>query len=150
MADQSPNPMPEIQPEEPQLNGTAPPTQDIVMTDSTPQQPALSPAHAHPHAQPQPQPQPPPTLLHAQPSAPSPAPTPVAQPSASSRNSPHPTPQAPSQPIPHGSPTRVYLNQHVTPYLLEAMKHLATTEPEKPLKWLSEYLAHKSAEVEGS
>jgi COMPASS component SDC1 len=74
------------------------------------------------------------------------APTPTP---ASSRNSPHPPAQAPTQPIPHGSPTRVYLNQHVTPHLLEAMKHLATTEPEKPLKWLSEFLAGKSREIEG-
>jgi len=44
----------------------------------------------------------------------------------------------------------VYLNQHVTPHLLEAMKNLATLEPEKPLKWLSEYLAQKSAEIEGA
>jgi COMPASS component SDC1 len=43
----------------------------------------------------------------------------------------------------------VYLNQNVTPHLLEAMKHLATTEPEKPLKWLSEFLAQKSREIEG-
>jgi COMPASS component SDC1 len=43
----------------------------------------------------------------------------------------------------------VYLNQNVTPHLLEAMKHLATTEPEKPLKWLSEFLAMKSQEIEG-
>ncbi|KAJ4359352.1 hypothetical protein N0V95_002277 [Ascochyta clinopodiicola] len=53
------------------------------------------------------------------------------------------------EPIPHGSPTRVYLNQHVTPHLLEAMKHLAMNEPEKPLKFLSEFLAMKSAEIEG-
>jgi COMPASS component SDC1 len=51
--------------------------------------------------------------------------------------------------VPHGSPTRVYLNQRVTPHLLEAMKHLATAEPEKPLKWLSEFLAMKSEEIEG-
>jgi COMPASS component SDC1 len=43
----------------------------------------------------------------------------------------------------------VYLNQYVTPHLLEAMKHLATTEPDKPLKFLSEFLAQKSAELEG-
>ncbi|CAI6271750.1 unnamed protein product [Periconia digitata] len=77
-------------------------------------------------------------------------PTPAAAPTPT-RNSPHPsaTSQAPSQPYPHGSPTRVYLNQHVTPHLLEAMKHLAATEPEKPLKYLSEFLAQKSAELEG-
>lgn len=56
----------------------------------------------------------------------------------------------PTQPNPHGSPTRVYLNQNVTPYLLEGMKYLAVYEPDKPLKWLSEYLAKRSQEVEGS
>jgi len=30
------------------------------------------------------------------------------------------------------------------------MKHLAVYEPEKPLKWLSEFLEKKSKEVEGS
>jgi COMPASS component SDC1 len=57
--------------------------------------------------------------------------TPVAAPTpTTTRNSPHPSApsQAPTQPWPHGSPTRVYLNQHVTPHLLEAMKHLATNE----------------------
>ncbi|CAE7000444.1 Dpy-30 multi-domain protein [Pyrenophora teres f. teres] len=87
-------------------------------------------------------PPPPAPSAHTLPTAPAPTP-------ASSRNSPHPPAQAPTQPIPHGSPTRVYLNQHVTPHLLEAMKHLATTEPDKPLKWLSEFLANKSAEIEG-
>ncbi|KAF2800051.1 hypothetical protein K505DRAFT_293560 [Melanomma pulvis-pyrius CBS 109.77] len=79
---------------------------------------------------------------------PSPAPAPV---HTSTRNSPHPTaPQsAPLHANPHGSPTRVYLNQNVTPHLLEAMKHLVTTEPDKPLKWLSEFLAQKSLEIEG-
>ncbi|KAF2468039.1 uncharacterized protein BDR25DRAFT_232313, partial [Lindgomyces ingoldianus] len=72
--------------------------------------------------------------------------------STPTRNSPHPSapqPSAPTQPNPHGSPTRVYLNQNVTPHLLEAMKHLVTVEPDKPLKWLSEFLAQKSAEIEG-
>ena len=94
---------------------------------------------------PESQPAPTPTPV----SAATPTPAPVAP--ASSRNSPHPSAsqQAPTQPIPHGSPTRVYLNQHVTPYLLEAMKHLATNEPEKPLKFLSDFLATKSAEIEG-
>lgn len=58
-------------------------------------------------------------------SAPSPAP-----PSTSARNSPHPSgpAQAPVHATLHGAPTRRYLNEHVTPYLLEAMKHLATSE----------------------
>ena len=98
-----------------------------------------------PEAQQEAQPAPTPAPV----SAPTPTPAPAAP--ASSRNSPHPSApqQAPTQPIPHGSPTRVYLNQHVTPHLLEAMKHLATNEPEKPLKFLSEFLAMKSAEIEG-
>lgn len=67
------------------------------------------------------------------------------------RGSPHLTPSAapPSQPNPHGSSTRIYLNQNITPYLLEGMKYLAVYEPEKPLKWLSEFLERKSKEVEG-
>ncbi|RAR14985.1 compass complex subunit protein [Stemphylium lycopersici] len=116
--------------------------------------PATNPLSLQPTVQTQPptpsqtaqQPAPPsaPTLPISSINAPTPTP-------ASSRNSPHPsTAQAPTQPIPHGSPTRVYLNQHVTPHLLEAMKNLATLEPEKPLKWLSEYLAQKSAEIEGA
>jgi COMPASS component SDC1 len=44
---------------------------------------------------------------------------------------------------------RVYLNQKVTPYLLDGMKQLTVEEPEKPLKWLAEYLERKSREVEG-
>jgi COMPASS component SDC1 len=75
-----------------------------------------------------------------------------------------PTPQAPTQPVLqtavqsalqqitqpllHGSPTRVLLNSRVTPHVLEGIKHVATNEPEKPLKWLSEFLARKSEELE--
>ncbi|KAK0660972.1 COMPASS component SDC1 [Lasiodiplodia hormozganensis] len=54
----------------------------------------------------------------------------------------------PTQPNPHGSPTRVYLNQNVTPHLLEGMKRVALLEPEKPLKWLSDFLAERSKEYE--
>ncbi|KAF2459830.1 putative COMPASS complex subunit Sdc1 [Lineolata rhizophorae] len=57
---------------------------------------------------------------------------------------------APAQAMPHGSPTRVYLNTNVTPHLLEGMKLLAANEPEKPLKWLADFLAAKSKEVEGT
>lgn len=56
--------------------------------------------------------------------------------------------ELPTQPNPHGSQTRVYLNQNVTPHLLEGMKKLALLEPEKPLKWLSDFLAEKSREYE--
>ncbi|KAI8940089.1 hypothetical protein NX059_003807 [Plenodomus lindquistii] len=143
--------------EAPQTNGHAPQSTDIEMADSI-AQPELPTTTSTTTIAPQPSSAPdqqqPPPALQPQPSAPSPAPTPApaSLPApASSRNSPHPIaqPQAPTQPIPHGSPTRVYLNQNVTPYLLEAMKHLATTEPDKPLKWLSEFLAKKSAEIEG-
>ncbi|KAI1542055.1 Dpy-30 multi-domain protein [Pyrenophora tritici-repentis] len=109
------------------------PSTDVEMADSQPTTDSAAPS-----LQPTVQTQPPTPSQAPPPAAPSaptlptaPTPTP-----ASSRNSPHPPAQAPTQPIPHGSPTRVYLNQHVTPHLLEAMKHLATTEPDKPLKWL--------------
>ncbi|KAF2855471.1 hypothetical protein T440DRAFT_504127 [Plenodomus tracheiphilus IPT5] len=140
--------------EAPQTNGHTPQTTDVEMADSTtqPELPTDTTLPTRPDTTTAPEL--PPSTLPTQPSAPSPAPTqaPSSFPApASSRNSPHPSApaQAPTQPIPHGSPTRVYLNQNVTPHLLEAMKHLATTEPEKPLKWLSEFLARKSAEIEG-
>ncbi|OAL55746.1 hypothetical protein IQ07DRAFT_676007 [Pyrenochaeta sp. DS3sAY3a] len=177
MTEPSPNPAHEAAEPEPSLvNGDAmDDSADIVMADSSaaPQQiasPAVvppSPAQyqaqqlhalelqremqlqqqlqAQSQAQAQAQQQQQPAATPTPTPAPAPAPAPV-----SSRNSPHPsTQQVPTQPIPHGSSTRVYLNQNVTPHLLEAMKHLATTEPEKPLKWLSEFLAMKSAEIEG-
>lgn len=49
----------------------------------------------------------------------------------------------------HGSPTRVYMNTKVGPVLLEGMKWVAKHEPEKPLKWLSDFLAARSKEIEG-
>ncbi|KAF2132820.1 hypothetical protein P153DRAFT_393772 [Dothidotthia symphoricarpi CBS 119687] len=140
MAEPSSNPTPQIADPELQTttNGADVPPADVEMTDSAPTTEVL--------AQPQPTIAPPAPAPAPTPTIPAPTPAPV-----SSRNSPHPSApqQAPTQPIPHGSPTRIYLNQRVTPHLLEAMKHLATTEPDKPLKWLSEFLAQKSAEIEG-
>ncbi|KAH9879143.1 hypothetical protein J1614_002580 [Plenodomus biglobosus] len=140
----------------PQTNGHTLQTTDVEMTDSAaqPELPTAPIITAPTDAAAETQPETQPAAPQPQPLAPSPAPTPAptSLPApASSRNSPHPSAptQAPTQPIPHGSPTRVYLNQNVTPHLLEAMKHLATTEPDKPLKWLSEFLAQKSAEIEG-
>ncbi|KAF1839981.1 uncharacterized protein K460DRAFT_371939 [Cucurbitaria berberidis CBS 394.84] len=145
MTEPSPVPAPQTAETEPVLvNGLESQGVDVVMADSSAQH-QLSPNPTLTHA-PQPSLQP---SVSTQPPTPQPAPTPAPPAAASSRNSPLPTQQAPTQPIPHGSPTRVYLNQHVTPHLLEAMKHLATTEPDKPLKWLSEFLAMKSAEIEG-
>ncbi|KAF3034729.1 hypothetical protein E8E11_002556 [Didymella keratinophila] len=157
MAEPTPDAAPQVIGTEPTpiTNGTtATETADVTMADSTeapvaattevqPQTAALPEAHTE--SQPESQSAPTPAPVSA------PTPTPALAAPASSRNSPHPSgpQQAPTQPIPHGSPTRVYLNQHVTPHLLEAMKHLATNEPEKPLKFLSEFLAMKSAEIEG-
>ena len=58
-------------------------------------------------------------------------------------------PAKPEKPVAHGGPTRQYLNQMVTPHLLEGMKYLAVYEPEKPLSWLSDFLKERSKEVEG-
>ncbi|KAK3208567.1 hypothetical protein GRF29_77g1151832 [Pseudopithomyces chartarum] len=82
-------------------------------------------------------------------SAPLSAPSPVPA-STSARNSPHPSgpAQVPVHAMLHGAPARQYLNSHVTPHLLEGMKHLVTLEPEKPLEFLSKYLAQKSLELE--
>ncbi|OQN99422.1 hypothetical protein B0A48_14399 [Cryoendolithus antarcticus] len=83
------------------------------------------------------------------------------QPAASSTATP-PRPSAPptqqpsippppnAKPIPHGGPTRQYLNQNLTPHLLEGMKYIAMYEPEKPLLWLSEFLRDRSRELEGA
>ena len=54
------------------------------------------------------------------------------------------------KPVAHGGPTRQFLNQAITPHLLEGMKYLAMYEPDKPLLWLSEFLRDRSKEVEGS
>ena len=53
-------------------------------------------------------------------------------------------------PNPHGAPVRIYLNSKVTPHLLEGVKYIAAHEPEKPLKWLADFLQKKSEEVEGT
>src|ERR1700761_448524 len=75
---------------------------------------------------------------------------PVLSASATRPGSMPPQPAArPDKPVAHGGPTRQYLNQSVTPHLLEAMKYLAAYEPDKPLLWLSEFLRDRSKEVEG-
>ncbi|KAL1303659.1 hypothetical protein AAFC00_007014 [Neodothiora populina] len=101
-------------------------------------------------------PQPPPPQQSQQPTTtPATAPTsaaPVTARESSTRPSSIPPTSGiapPDRPSAHGSPTRVYLNQMVTPHLLEGMKYLAAYEPEKPLLWLSEFLAKRSAECEG-
>ncbi|CAD0085270.1 unnamed protein product [Aureobasidium vineae] len=54
----------------------------------------------------------------------------------------------PEQAREHGSTGRVYLNNLVT-YYLEGMKYLIFYRPEKPLKWMGEFLLKRSAEIEG-
>ncbi|KAK5727940.1 hypothetical protein LTR17_012363 [Elasticomyces elasticus] len=60
-----------------------------------------------------------------------------------------PPPPVRTQPVAHGGPTRQFLNQNITPHLLEGMKYVAMQEPDKPLLWLSEFLRDRSKEVEG-
>ncbi|KAI4729578.1 hypothetical protein E4T49_02703 [Aureobasidium sp. EXF-10728] len=48
----------------------------------------------------------------------------------------------------HGSEGRIYLN-NIAMYFMEGMKYCAHYEPEKPLKWMGEFLLKRSAEVEG-
>ena len=62
---------------------------------------------------------------------------------------PPPVTARPDKPVAHGGPTRQFLNQNITPHLLEGMKYLAVYEPEKPLLWLSEFLKDRSKEIEG-
>ena len=78
--------------------------------------------------------------------------TSIPQPSTASSST-NPTTLAappPSGPTPHGAPVRQYLNGKITPHLVDGMKWLAVHEPEKPLKWLAEFLAKRSEEVEGT
>lgn len=89
-----------------------------------------------------------PQVPHLQPLAPAPAPAPT-PPAPTTRPSSIPPAPIRTQPVAHGGPTRQYLNQHLTPHLLEGMKYLAMQEPDKPLLWLSEFLRDRSKEVEG-
>ncbi|RAO69292.1 uncharacterized protein BHQ10_005304 [Talaromyces amestolkiae] len=47
-----------------------------------------------------------------------------------------------------GAPARIYLNEKITPYLLDGLKDIAREQPQNPLKVLGEYLIKKSNEVE--
>ncbi|KAK5172014.1 uncharacterized protein LTR77_003651 [Saxophila tyrrhenica] len=129
---------------EPVANGSLPTDgQDVEMKEET-STPAASALHAVPD-------QPTTTTATDAMLAPAAAATPPAPSASATRpGSMPPQPVAkPDKPVAHGGPTRQYLNQNVTPHLLEAMKHLAAYEPEKPLLWLSEFLKDRSREVEG-
>ncbi|KAK6434088.1 hypothetical protein LTR95_009729 [Oleoguttula sp. CCFEE 5521] len=87
-------------------------------------------------------------LSTIQPAAPSTATPP--RPAAPPTQQPSIPPPPNTKPVPHGGPTRQYLNQNLTPHLLEGMKYIAMYEPEKPLLWLSEFLRDRSRELEGA
>ncbi|EDO19525.1 hypothetical protein Kpol_1018p57 [Vanderwaltozyma polyspora DSM 70294] len=46
-----------------------------------------------------------------------------------------------------GSKTRKYLNQHITPYLLNGMRMIAVEKPADPLRALGEYLIKQSDQL---
>lgn len=52
--------------------------------------------------------------------------------------------QVPPGALNTGAPTRQWLNEHVTPTLLEGMRLIAQEKPEDPLKFLGEFLISKS------
>ncbi|KAF2857308.1 hypothetical protein K470DRAFT_279386 [Piedraia hortae CBS 480.64] len=125
---------------------------------------ATTPVYHPPPQNSMPPPQAPPPVAQPQYQQLAPRPTPPSRtPSAPPAPSPSQAPQAsqtpqispgsqtkyPSKPAAHGGPTRQYINNNVTPHLLEGMKYLAMYEPEKPLKVLAEFLAKRSKEVEG-
>ncbi|KAF3923223.1 hypothetical protein ABW20_dc0110579 [Dactylellina cionopaga] len=49
-----------------------------------------------------------------------------------------------------GAPVRQYLNEFVTPYLLEGMKMLAKEQPPKPLETLGRYLIQQAQTLEAN
>ncbi|WPH02479.1 Hypothetical protein R9X50_00534300 [Acrodontium crateriforme] len=139
-------------------NGMTAANADVVMTEETAAEALLdSNTTVQPDlTDPNPPPQPATTLPATAPEhlssiQPVAASTPPAFTSGSTRTGsmpPQPTAR-PDKPVAHGGPTRQYLNQHVTPHLLEGMKFLAAQEPDKPLQWLANFLMERSKEVEG-
>ncbi|KAH3678441.1 hypothetical protein WICMUC_001458 [Wickerhamomyces mucosus] len=46
-----------------------------------------------------------------------------------------------------GAPVRQWLNEHITPHLLDAVREIAKKQPEDPLRQLGELLITKSEEL---
>lgn len=65
----------------------------------------------------------------------------------------HPDPaptQFPKTAAPNGAPARRYINERITPHLLDGLKIIAKEQPDDPLRILGEYLLQKSRELEGT
>ncbi|KAI5786454.1 hypothetical protein DFH27DRAFT_259563 [Peziza echinospora] len=61
-----------------------------------------------------------------------------------------PTLSASNQIPPGGAPARQYINENVTPYLLEGMKMLVREQPSDPLKVLGEWLIEQNSRINGN
>jgi len=72
---------------------------------------------------------------------------PQSQPRAA-HSHPSPTPAPPNQIPPGGAPARRYLNEHVTPTLLDGMKMLAREQPKEPLLALAKFLEERHQEAD--
>jgi hypothetical protein len=64
----------------------------------------------------------------------------------SQQKQPSPTPAPANQIPPGGAPARRYLNDNVTPVLLEGMKMLAREQPKEPLLALARFLEERHRE----
>jgi hypothetical protein len=74
---------------------------------------------------------------------------PVAQPQTPvAQKQPSPTPTPANQIPPGGAPARRFLNDNVTPALLEGMKMLAREQPKEPLLALAKFLEEKHQELQ--
>jgi len=78
-----------------------------------------------------------------------PAPISILTPTAGgAQKQPSPTPLPVNQIPPGGAPARRYLNDNVTPALLEGMKMLARVQPKDPLLVLAKFLEEQHKELE--
>jgi COMPASS component SDC1 len=89
---------------------------------------------------------PPPPPPQTRPTAPPPQPQP--QPVAQKQLSPTPNATPANQIPPGGAPARRFLNDNVTPALLEGMKMLAREQPKEPLLALARFLEERHKELE--
>lgn len=125
--------------------------------------PSLSPVHPvvqSPHGSTQPRASPPGShqphghsvsmsQVSQQPRHDQPAPISIPTPAAGgAQKQPSPNPLPVNQIPPGGAPARRYLNDNVTPTLLEGMKMLARVQPKDPLLALAKFLEEQHKEME--